>query len=78
MVADASVMPLIPNGNVHSTVCVVAERAVEFILGPKEWARAEKRIREEEQKKKESGGNKNTTTNTTEKREGGGGRRRNN
>lgn len=31
-VVDASVIPNVPNGNTHSTVCVVASRAVDFIL----------------------------------------------
>lgn len=30
-VADASAIPLIPNGNVHSTVVMVANRAAEFL-----------------------------------------------
>ena len=31
-VADASVIPIIPNGNVHSTVCMIAARAADIIL----------------------------------------------
>ncbi len=31
-IVDAGVMPLIPNGNTHSTTCVVALRAVDLIL----------------------------------------------
>ena len=30
-VADASVMPLIPNGNVHSSVVMVASRAAQIL-----------------------------------------------
>lgn len=33
MVADAGIIPNVPNGNVHSTVCVVGRRAGEFIVG---------------------------------------------
>ena len=65
MVADASVMPYIPNGNVHSTVCVVAERAVKIILG-EEWERQEKKMEEVEKRGK---GGWNTTT-TTKKKKG--------
>lgn len=32
IIIDASVMPFIPNGNVHSTVTVVASMAAEFLL----------------------------------------------
>jgi len=32
-IVDASTFPVIPNGNTHSTVCAVASRAVELILG---------------------------------------------
>lgn len=35
-VADASVIPLIPNGNVHSTVLVVASFAAEMIKEDRE------------------------------------------
>ncbi|GMH98175.1 hypothetical protein TrVE_jg1203 [Triparma verrucosa] len=35
MIADAGIMPNVPNGNVHSTVCVVGRRAGEFIVGKK-------------------------------------------
>ncbi len=31
-IADASIIPIIPNGNVHSTVTMVAWRAAEFLL----------------------------------------------
>jgi choline dehydrogenase-like flavoprotein len=31
-VVDASIMPFITNGNVHSTVVMVAERAAELVL----------------------------------------------
>lgn len=31
-IVDSGVIPVIPNGNTHSTVCVVASRAVEMIL----------------------------------------------
>ena len=31
-IADASVIPIVPNGNVHSTVTVVAAMAAEKIL----------------------------------------------
>ena len=31
-VADASIVPFIPNGNVHSTVLIIASMAVDFIL----------------------------------------------
>jgi choline dehydrogenase-like flavoprotein len=31
-IVDAGVMPLIPNGNTHSTTCVIALRAVDLIL----------------------------------------------
>jgi choline dehydrogenase len=31
-VVDASVMPHVPNGNTHSTVCVIASRAADLIL----------------------------------------------
>jgi choline dehydrogenase-like flavoprotein len=32
-VVDAGVMPFIPNGNTHSTTCVIALRAVDLIFG---------------------------------------------
>jgi len=32
-IVDAGVMPIIPNGNTHSTVCAIALRAVDLILG---------------------------------------------
>lgn len=32
MVADASVMPHVTNGNVHSSVCVIATKAAQFII----------------------------------------------
>ena len=31
-IVDASIMPHVPNGNTHSTVCVVASRAADLIL----------------------------------------------
>jgi choline dehydrogenase len=31
-VVDASIMPFITNGNVHSTVVMVAERAADLVL----------------------------------------------
>ena len=31
-VADASVVPTIPNGNVHSTVLLIASRAADMLL----------------------------------------------
>ena len=31
-VIDAGIMPYIPNGNTHSTTCVIALRAVDLIL----------------------------------------------
>ena len=31
-IVDAGVIPLVPNGNTHSTVCVIAMRAVQLIL----------------------------------------------
>ena len=31
-VVDAGAIPAIPNGNTHSTVCVMADRAVDFIV----------------------------------------------
>jgi choline dehydrogenase len=31
-VADASVLPTVPNGNVHATVVAVAHRAAEIIV----------------------------------------------
>lgn len=33
MVADASAIPLVPNGNIHATVLAVADIAADFILG---------------------------------------------
>jgi len=35
-IVDASVIPHIPNGNVHSTVCAVAARGVDIMLGREE------------------------------------------
>ena len=32
-VVDAGIMPIIPNGNTHSTTCVIGLRAVDLILG---------------------------------------------
>ena len=32
MVADASVMPFVTNGNVHSTVCVIGRKGAEIIV----------------------------------------------
>jgi len=34
-IVDAGVIPVIPNGNTHSTVCVVASRAVEMMMAEK-------------------------------------------
>jgi choline dehydrogenase len=31
-IVDASIMPHVPNGNTHSTVCVVASRAADLIF----------------------------------------------
>jgi choline dehydrogenase len=31
-IVDAGVLPMVPNGNIHSTVCVVARRAATLIL----------------------------------------------
>ena len=31
-VVDAGIMPYIPNGNTHSTTCVIALRAVDLIF----------------------------------------------
>ena len=34
-VADASVMPVIPNAPLHATVLAIAERAADLIAGPR-------------------------------------------
>lgn len=39
-IVDAGVLPMVPNGNIHSTVCVVASRAVQLILQDREDAAA--------------------------------------
>ena len=31
-VVDAGAIPTVPNGNTHSTVCVMADRAVDFMV----------------------------------------------
>jgi choline dehydrogenase len=39
-IVDAGVIPIIPNGNTHSTVCVLASRAVELILASRQQENA--------------------------------------
>lgn len=38
-IVDAGVLPMVPNGNIHSTVCVVASRAAKLILQDRENAK---------------------------------------
>jgi choline dehydrogenase-like flavoprotein len=53
-IVDASVMPHVPNGNTHSTVCVVASRAADLIIAARRKRQQQQQKRRRSKQKKAS------------------------